>query len=168
MDEFILFRPVRVGDVIEVPPKLPHGLLHGVTVVEFQTPVFERKILSSAQPVVTQAHWDTEEAVANMRLTAPCEQTGNAPIEDSAVPFDSVADPDGFEVRRLTLQAGDTARLSTGKADALMIVLQGEVSCDPGDFGPREAGWMPPGWQGELAVAAGRGEAILLLALTRP
>ena len=42
---------LRVGDVVTIPPGTPHSLLRGVTVVEFQTPVFERRILAATGPV---------------------------------------------------------------------------------------------------------------------
>lgn len=64
MTSFIGHRAVRLGDVITVPKLLPHGLLHGVRVVEFQTPVYERLILSFRQKVLTQENWDTEYALS--------------------------------------------------------------------------------------------------------
>lgn len=62
---------LRVGDVVTIPASQPHCLRHGSTVVEFQTPVFERKILAASQPVKTQASWDCAAAVDLMDLTAP-------------------------------------------------------------------------------------------------
>ena len=59
-----------VGDVVVIPPGTPHSLLCGVTVVEFQTPVFERRILAATGPVTTQSGWDVEAAVAAMNLDA--------------------------------------------------------------------------------------------------
>jgi hypothetical protein len=59
MNSFTGLRALRVGDVVEVPLLVPHALLHGVRTVEFQTPTYERKILSFAQKVLTQDHWDT-------------------------------------------------------------------------------------------------------------
>ena len=61
---------LRAGDVVVIPPGTPHSLLCGVTVVEFQTPVFERRILAATGPVTTQAGWDVEAAVAAMDLDA--------------------------------------------------------------------------------------------------
>lgn len=57
---------VRPGDVVTIPPTMPHSLRRGVSVIEFQTPVFERKILAASQPVATQAKWDSAAAVAAM------------------------------------------------------------------------------------------------------
>ena len=56
------------GDAVTIPRRVPHSLLKGVHVIEFQTPVFERKILAASQPVVTQQGWDIDAAVAAMEL----------------------------------------------------------------------------------------------------
>ncbi|MDX2350038.1 MAG: hypothetical protein QNK32_06580, partial [Porticoccus sp.] len=68
MNRFSALLPLRVGDVVQVPLLTPHSLQHGVRTVEFQTPVYERMILSFAQKVLTQTHWDTEKAIAMMSL----------------------------------------------------------------------------------------------------
>jgi len=73
MNQFIAHRSVRVGDVVHVPPLTPHGLLRGVRVVEAQTPVFERLLMSFGQDTPTQRHWDTERAVAVMNIEPPTE-----------------------------------------------------------------------------------------------
>lgn len=61
---------LRPGDIAVIPPGAPHSLLRGVTVVEFQTPVFERRILAATGPVVTQSGWDVAAAVAAVDLDA--------------------------------------------------------------------------------------------------
>lgn len=65
-----LFNRVELqpGDTVTIPPRVPHSLRRGSTVVEFQTPTYERKILAASQPVVTQTSWDCAEAVATMDL----------------------------------------------------------------------------------------------------
>ena len=85
---------LRPGDVVVIPPGAPHSLLRGVTVVEFQTPVFERRILASTGPVVTQAGWDVVEAVAAVELNAPAVVSRHC---GTAV----VAETPGFAVVRL-------------------------------------------------------------------
>ena len=60
---------LRLGDAVTIPRRVPHSLLGGVHVIEFQTPVFERKILAASQPVVTQQGWDIDAAVAAMDLS---------------------------------------------------------------------------------------------------
>lgn len=68
MDEFCGFVPLQIGDVINVPTYTPHALQHGVKVVEFQTPTYERLIISFAQKVLTQSHWDTKQAFDIMKI----------------------------------------------------------------------------------------------------
>lgn len=60
--------PLRPGDLATIPPRMPHSLLRGVRVIEFQTPAFERKILAASQPVTTQNGWDSAAAVAAMDI----------------------------------------------------------------------------------------------------
>ena len=62
---------VHPGDIVTIPPTMPHSLLRGVSVIEFQTPVFERKILAASQPVKTQSTWDSAAAVAAMDAESP-------------------------------------------------------------------------------------------------
>ena len=81
MDSFTNLLPLRVGDVVRVPTWTPHSLLHGVRVVEFQTATYERFIISFAQQVVTQKHWDSEHAIANMLLEAPPRESFEAVSE---------------------------------------------------------------------------------------
>ena len=66
-----LMNPVelRPGDVVTIPLRVPHSLQKGVHVIEYQTPVFERKILAASQPVATQQGWDIDAAVAVMELS---------------------------------------------------------------------------------------------------
>lgn len=60
---FFRIQRVTVGDVVQVPPFMPHSLQPGVRVVEFQTPTYERLILAFNQKVLTQSHWDTAQAI---------------------------------------------------------------------------------------------------------
>ena len=60
--------PVKVGDIISFPVFQIHSLRHGIKVVEFQTPHYERLILMFAQKVITQNHWDTENAINKMKV----------------------------------------------------------------------------------------------------
>ena len=71
MDRFTSVREMRLGDVIKVPTWTPHSLQHGVRVVEFQTPTYERYIISFEQRVLTQNHWDSEHAITHMTLDNP-------------------------------------------------------------------------------------------------
>ena len=71
MDSFAGYLDLKIGDVVRVPILVPHALQHGVKVIEFQTPTYERFILSFAQKVLTQDHWDTDEAFEKMKILPP-------------------------------------------------------------------------------------------------
>lgn len=89
MDSFTQLRSLELGETVQVPPLTPHSLQHGVRVVEFQTPHYERYILSFAQKVLTQDHWDTEEALTKVQLEPGKEQ------------IDLISDADGCKVERI-------------------------------------------------------------------
>lgn len=103
MYAFTSLRDLAVGDIVKVPPFLPHSLQHGVRVIEFQTPHYERYILSFGQKVLTQNHWDTE-TVADRIQIAPADIT---PPEEIETGMDLAADFDEFKVLRLRLSPGD-------------------------------------------------------------
>jgi hypothetical protein len=167
MNAFTRLKPVRVGDVIEVPCLLPHALQHGVRVVEFQTPVFERKILSFAQRVLTQTDWDTEHAIRDMRLLPP---PGNGVLtlhDEGGARVERIADMPGFEVRRLQVEPGGELSVAVANRYALAMVLQGGISLPDCDLGPEQAAWLPRGWQAELTVPEGSPRLVLLIALVQ-
>lgn len=69
--EFTAAAQLRPGDVLAVPAGVPHALQHGIRVLEFQTPDFERQIIYSTQKVLTQPGWDSARAIAGMNLETP-------------------------------------------------------------------------------------------------
>jgi hypothetical protein len=168
MDAFTWLKPVRVGDVIEVPRLLPHALQHGVRVVEFQTPVFERRILSFAQRVPTQAYWDTEGAIDDMRLLPPPSSAIQLLAEGAAGRVEKVSDMPDFEVRRLRVEAGAVLPIEVPGSHGLALVLTGRVRLQDTLLGPEEAAWLPGQWRGELVVPEGAVAGELLLAVARP
>jgi hypothetical protein len=139
MDAFTELRPLSVGDVVVVPTWLPHSLQHGVRVIEFQTPTYERYILSFAQQVLTQDHWDTETAVARMRLEPP-------PVPA----FDAVADGaecivafDDFRVWRVTLAPHGRFELPGHPSYALCTVVRGQAAIGALNLAAEEAAFVP-------------------------
>ncbi len=120
MERFTHFEDVRVGDVLRIEKFVPHSLQHGVRVIEFQTPHYERHILSFAQKVVTQDHWDTEEALAKANMKpATVVQPGDL---DTIVAFEE------FSVDRLTLAPGQQHVVKTDTY-RLLIGVRGTVDC---------------------------------------
>ncbi len=102
MESFTHLRPLRVGEVVHVPIWFPHALQHGVRVVEFQTATYERLIVSFAQKVLTQDHWDTETAIRGMSLDPGVVQ----PPEVISKGIERIARFDHFNVWRTQHHAG--------------------------------------------------------------
>jgi mannose-6-phosphate isomerase class I len=75
--------------------------------MEFQTPTYERLIAMFAQKVVTQSHWDTEQALARMH-PAPYTPPATAPLEaaEEGVTLDRIVDFPQFQVVRARLAPG--------------------------------------------------------------
>ncbi|MEZ5595448.1 MAG: hypothetical protein R3E84_03510 [Pseudomonadales bacterium] len=159
MERFTHLRPLRVGDVVHVPAWLPHSLLHGVRVVEFQTPTYERLIVSFAQRVLTQHHWDTENAVAHMALGAGEEQPGEA----VAPGIDRIARFDHFNVWRATPQAGRVS-LPTTLPYAVVMPTGNRARVGKLILAPEEAAFIPHAALPDCTLVADAEDAFLLIA----
>ena len=164
MDAFCGQLPLRVGDVVKVPTLVPHSLQHGVRTVEFQTPVYERLILSFAQKVLTQADWDTEAALSIVLIdpppAEPFEQIDAADgwVEERIVAFDD------FEVRRLSLQPGAMRELRAPRDYALAMAVGGDIQLGEITLAADEAVLLAPIWRGGRVVNPGTAPRALLLA----
>ncbi len=161
MEAFIYVKELAVGDVVKVPTQFPHSLQHGVRTVEFQTPVYERKILSFAQKVLTQDHWDTREAIDRVSLNAAPQQS--LPVLEKAVNIcrEEVVSFDDFAVQRIILQPGASWRLGQA-AYKLLLVVDGEITLRQQTLEAGQALLLPCGQ--DLKLTAGKREVILLLA----
>lgn len=141
MDSFTQTHALRVGDVVVIPRYLPHSLQHGVRAVEFQTPVYERKIVSFAQKVLTQAHWDTDEALALTRIEqyhppAFPSRLNGACSEQKIVDFDE------FEVWRSEVPAHESLTISDDGGYAMLMVISGKIRCGDCVLGAEQAGLL--------------------------
>lgn len=167
MNDFTCLRPVRVGDVVTVPLRVPHSLQHGVRTIEFQTPVYERKILSFAQQVQTQDHWDTADAVQSMVLQAPPQPEFPLLQQGEGLRVERVVDFPDFEVRRITLCG--SARLGVEIRDAygLLMVVSGVLHLLGATYGSERALLLPRGWTGVLDTAQAAQPLVLLWAVPR-
>ena len=143
MERFTYLRTLAVGDVIQVPTRLPHALQHGVRTIEFQTPVYERSILSFAQKVLTQDHWDTRAAVARMRLTPPPDREAEAVAEGPGVIRERIVEFDDFLVDRWTLGAGVAASLDMQGGHGLVMTICGTLRVGPELLAPERALLIP-------------------------
>ncbi|MGH1441400.1 MAG: hypothetical protein ACRBBR_14895 [Cellvibrionaceae bacterium] len=127
MESFINVQPLQVGDVIKVPTYTPHSLMHGVRTIEFQTPVYERKILSFAQKVLTQNHWDTESAMDMVSLDAPSLPSLELLNNVSNRILESVVKFDDFEVVRLTFTEKGVFDVPLNEKYSVVIAVCGEL-----------------------------------------
>src|SRR5690606_1418787 len=118
-------------------------LQHGVRTIEFQTPVYERSILSFAQQVLTQDHWDTRAAVARMRLTPPPDREAVAVAAGPVVSPDGVVGCADFLVDRWTLGAGVAASLDMQGGHGLVMTICGTLRVGPELLAPERALLIP-------------------------
>jgi hypothetical protein len=149
---------------VKVPLCLPHSLQHGVRTIEFQTPVYERKILSFAQAVLTQDHWDTADAVDSMLVTAPEPEAFDTLLDENGVLVERVVDFTDFQVDRVRLQAQASHSLSGRPDYCLLMVVAGSLTIDRVNLGPEQAALIPAGWQGQLRSAQPAQGLVFLLA----
>ena len=164
MDSFTAILPVKVGDIIKIPLLTPHGLLHGVRVVEFQNPVYERLILSFNQKTLTQNHWDTQEALNIMtELVEPFQQL-KVTKKDSDHIVEEVAVFEDFKVLRLTLISKSSYKLSVSKDYKLLLVIEGGISCN-GTIAHKECGLFLPAGQKNIDIKnINNNQSIVLIA----
>ncbi len=138
-------RHLSVGDVIRVPTWLPHSLQQGVQVVEFQTPTYERFILSSSQKVLTQDRWDSAHAVANMQLDTP-DDPQPEPVGEHA---ERIVQFDEFGVWQARLSGDAAVALPDATPYALAFCITGTAFLQgPGGslkLGAGEAALIPAG-----------------------
>ncbi len=126
MEAFTSEYDLHVGDVIEVHPGTPHSLQHGVRVIEFQTPHYERKILYYTQKVLTQDHWDTGEVLDDLKIDWQTPKIlGNSGKKESCV----IADFDEFSLTRYQIIPGERLTLDES-CYYLMIGVEGQLSID--------------------------------------
>ncbi len=164
VERFSVLQPLRQGDVVVVPTWLPHSLQHGVRVVEFQTPTFERHIISSGQKVLTQDHWDSATAIGRMQLepAAEVEFQPIAPGVERIVAFDE------FAVWRVQIAIGGETTIPDDLPYAVCMVIAGEVDVVAGgvtiSLAAEHAAFVPAGGQGKTLINRHNQVAICLVA----
>ena len=113
--------------------------------VEFQTPTYERFILSSSQKVLTQDRWDSAHAVANMRLDTP----DDPPSEKVGEHSERIVQFDEFGVGQARLSGDAQITLPRSTPYALAFCITGRATLQgPGsrlDLDPEEAALIPAG-----------------------
>lgn len=171
MESFTAIKPLQLGDVVKVPCFTPHSLLHGVRTIEFQTPVYERKILSFAQKVLTQSGWDTDQALPLMSLDSPESEPLRVLHQSEGCLIEQVVRFDDFEVFRISLDAGanyDLQKFVSTAPYVLGLSVVGEVELGSHLLMLDRAYLLAQAWieaeGGHLVVSSSESAAVLLLA----
>jgi mannose-6-phosphate isomerase class I len=125
LESFVGWKELEVGDVVSVETHVPHSLQHGVEVIEFQTPVYERFIISFDQKVLTQSNWNVDEAFEVMKMTPPSNQPLQVLESNSDYSRESVVKFSDFNVERISISG--SLRVSNPQKHTLFYVLSGEV-----------------------------------------
>lgn len=171
MEKFIHVAALRLGDVVKVPLLTPHSLLHGVRTIEFQTPVYERKILSFGQKVLTQNHWDTEEALEKINLEPKALANLTTKIENDNVIVEEIVSFDDFIVDRITmLNETNFDYVCDFENYHLVIGVSGSCSVDGTLLSAEEALLLGAGSTNIsllISPAANSGDAVIVL-VARP
>ena len=163
MDAFTEMRPLSEGDIVQLPCGLPHALQHGVRVIELQTPTFERRILSFAQKVLTQDHWDTHAAVAGMRLDSPPLVEPRVLMRERDCTVERIVEFDGFAARRVRLAPAARLKLPIDLPYALCIAISGELSLGNAKMVGEAACLVPQSATHRTLVNTGTRDAVCLL-----
>lgn len=167
LDSFKGSLDLCVGDVLKVPCFTPHSLMHGVRTIEFQTPVYERKILAFAQKVLTQNQWDTDAAVDCMKLDdhqlQPLAQISKTKTEL----VEEVVDFSDFTVLRITLAPNGQFELPLNYDYALAIGVKGGTNIANCDLAPEQAVLLPRSITGCEITNSGDEESVLLVSLPK-
>ena len=163
MDAFTQMRELREGDIVQLPRLLPHALQHGVRVIELQTPTYERRIVSFAQKVLTQNHWDTQIAVDAMRLDSPAVAQPRVLIREPDCIVERIVELDGFAARRITLVPGARLTIARDLRYALCVGVSGEVALGDATLAPEDACLVPQSATHRTLVNAGARNSVCLL-----
>ncbi len=169
MYAFTSMKDLNVGDVVTVTPMTPHSLQHGVSVIEFQTPHYERFILSFGQQVLTQSHWDTDAALEVAKLDEPATP---APAAISSG-VECIADFAEFTALRITLPPGATVPIEVSSY-LLVIGVIGEAEAARSEHKKastvltEEAIFVPAGDSALQLTNTGSAEAVVLAAYAPP
>lgn len=166
MDEFTSLKSLRVGDVVSVPLLTPHSLQHGVRTIEFQTPVYERKILSFGQKVLTQDGWDTAAALKLVQTDPSRAEPFAVVSNQEGLLIERIVNFDDFEVQRVRLSAGVIYSPSVQNAYCLVVVVVGELSVGEQRFACEEATLLPSCFDKQLKASNDQ-EVVFLLAIPK-
>ena len=163
MEAFTQMRSLGEGDIVQLPRLLPHALQHGVRVIELQTPTYERRIVSFAQKVLTQNHWDTQTAVDAMRLDSPPPAPPRVLIREPDCTVERIVEFDGFAARRITLAPGAQLTIARDLRYAICVGVAGEVTLGDATLASEDACLVPQSATRRTLVNAGTRSCVCVL-----
>ena len=135
--------------------------------MEFQTPVYERKILSFAQKVLTQDHWDTEEALQVAQLQTPQDEPFPVLRNAGGVKIEQIVQFDDFIVLRIYLAPDASYLCETAENYLLIMAVDGRVVCGTRMLEPEQASLLPACVENVLLQNPFANPVELLLAMPR-
>lgn len=127
MNAFVGYLTLNVGDVVAIPTLVPHALQHGVRVVEFQTPTYERLIMSFEQKVLTQPHWDSDRAVELMSVQAPSHTQLKIREKTTTYLVEEVCSFPDFFALRITLQENSVFTINACNSYQICFFVAGQA-----------------------------------------
>jgi hypothetical protein len=162
MEAFTQLKPLVVGDVVQVPCYTPHALQHGVRTIEFQTPVYERLIVSFAQKVLTQQHWDSEQAINVMNTDAAEVEIFDQYDFVSGQRGEIIVDYDDFYVVRARLSSGESLRVDNNGGYIIVMSVDHMIAVNGCQVAPEQAVLLPA-LVDVTQVDAGNNDATMLI-----
>jgi hypothetical protein len=174
VERFVGRVPLHPGSVVTLPPGVLHSLQHGVKVIEFQTPTYERLIAMFAQKVLTQPHWDVQDAIALMEKAPYEAPTPEVLTREEGLSVQRIVDFPQFAVDRVALEMNRTLQTSTEGHNQyqLLVVTQGkgELVLPEGRTLPLdpEAAYLLPATLGNHAITAVAAQGVTYLKCTPP
>ncbi|HEX7927042.1 MAG TPA: hypothetical protein VF678_05575 [bacterium] len=172
VESFLGHMDMPVGAVACLRPGVLHSLQHGVKVIEFQTPTYERLIAMFAQKVLTQPHWDVDAAVARMEKDTFTQPPLDVLQRTETSLLERVVTFPEFTVTRLTLQPGaahETATAGNGAYQLLVGVKGGGAVRSPDGRSwalKSDLAYLIPATLGRFSITATGSEPLVLLVTT--
>ena len=161
VESFLGMTPMPEGAVACLPPGVLHSLQHGVKVIEFQTPTYERLIAMFSQKVLTQKHWDSEAAVRRMEKAVYIPPSPEPLETGKGLALERIVRFPEFEVQRLALGAGMVRDAATagGAQYQLVMGVTGEGALEVPGHGitriRKETALLIPATLGAYRLSAG-------------
>lgn len=148
--EFVGDCSVKVGDIVSFPVFQLHSLQHGIKVIEFQTPHYERLIVMFSQKVLTQKHWDTADALSKMHPEVYHQPELEKLYQSAGILVERFVDFPQFTADRISLDTGQTWDDQLGRQYHLLISISGQAAVFPENgqaviLNPEEALFLPVG-----------------------